>query len=124
MSYGFLDYVGGRLKEPTDAGSIRATFGRYRVMRPRGTPGRSPSFPRRQSADKVAAVKAAQARRIRDRARWTSRARRLVQPTTCVPTPRAVSRERSRLMASVRQRGTAPELIVRRVARTAGLVLR
>lgn len=39
-------------------------------------------------------------------------------------TPAAISVERSRLMASVRQRGTAPEIVVRRLARAAGLNLR
>src|SRR5439155_141111 len=38
--------------------------------------------------------------------------------------PAAVSLERSYLMASVRQRGTAPEIVVRRLARAAGLNLR
>lgn len=37
--------------------------------------------------------------------------------------PAAVSLERSRLMASVRQRGTAPELVVRRLARAAGVMV-
>jgi DNA mismatch endonuclease (patch repair protein) len=38
--------------------------------------------------------------------------------------PRPVSKERSELMGRVRQRGTAPELLIRRLARAAGLELK
>ena len=38
-----------------------------------------------------------------------------------IRTPRAISTERSRLMASVRQRGTTPELVVRKLAHVLAL---
>jgi|SRR5215813_9905864 len=43
---------------------------------------------------------------------------------TPIRTPQAVSPARSRLMASVRQKGTNPELLVRKLARILGLRVR
>lgn len=116
MRYGFLGCAARQLRAQTDAGDIRGTSGRCLVMRRRGAPGRSPSFRRRLRAEQVSASDGAR-RSIRG-GKWNA---------TRVPlsrTPRAVSKDRSRLMASVRQHGTAPELVVRKVAREAGLVVR
>ena len=86
------------------------------MIRRRGAPGRSRFFQRRPDGERVNAGTAAR-RPIRRRGLTAMRA-------ALIPTPRAVSKDRSRLMASVRQHGTAPELVVRKVARDAGLVVR
>src|SRR5262245_55368466 len=111
VSYGFSGYAGGRRRVQTDAGDIPGPFGRYPVMRRRGAPGRAPSFRRRplggeqvDNADRTAA-----------RIPRTERGKYSAQPNA------ARREERSRLMAGVRQHGTSPELVVRKIVRNAGL---